>query len=85
MLFSDIDCGKGDHCLQSGGPEASGPNTFAWTTFWNVRATGGAAIPPPGSNTAKQGDCAFGPDMLFVGTRLSGEWRVGPQSAACML
>lgn len=33
----------------------------AFTTFWNIRAKGMAAMPPPGSNSAKQGDCIFGP------------------------
>ena len=75
MLFTDINVGTpGAHALQSGGPEASGPNTLGWTTFWNVHTSSGAAMPPPGSNTAKQGSCDFGPDILFVGTRLAGRF-----------
>lgn len=69
-LFTDIDVGLGDHALQSGGPEASGPSCSAFTIFWNVKAS--APMPPPGSNSVKQGECAFGPDLVFVGTRLQG-------------
>lgn len=63
--------GLGDHAHQSGGPAASGPSTSAFTVFWNVRSSG--PMPPPGSNSVKQGECAFGPDLVFVGTRLSGQ------------
>ena len=74
-LFTNINVGLGDHAFQSGGPSASGPNTVAFTTAWNVWTSTGAAMPPPGSNTAKQGECSFGPDMTVrAGGYLKG-WR----------
>ncbi|PRW57063.1 band 7 [Chlorella sorokiniana] len=73
-LFTNINVGIGDHAFQSGGPASSGPNTVAYTTAWNVFTSTGAAMPPPGSNTAKQGECSFGPDMTFVGVKLKGQF-----------
>ena len=52
------------------------PPSQAFTTFWNIRAAGGAAVPPPGSNTAKQGDCSFGPGA-WLGPRTTWSWSGG--------
>ncbi len=39
-LFTNINVGIGDHAMQSGGPASSGPNTVAFTTFWQVEERG---------------------------------------------
>lgn len=39
---------------------------------------------PPASNTAKSGNCSFGPDLTFVGVKLTGQfcssWYYSPAS-----
>lgn len=36
-LFTDIHVGDPAHSFYNGGPEASGPNAGAFTTYWNIR------------------------------------------------
>ena len=71
-LFTDIHLGNasgGAYAgggFYSGGPPASGPNTGAWTVFWNIRSNSGV-LPLPQHNKGRPGACTFGPDLTFVG------------------
>jgi activating signal cointegrator complex subunit 1 len=67
-LFSDIDLGQSSGGFYSGGPSTSGPNTGAWTTFWNIRSSGRrGGHPLPDHNAGRPGDCSYGPDLNFIG------------------
>ena len=72
MLFTDIDVGAGTYALGSGGPTNSGPNSQAYTAYWNIRADGGRAVSVPYSNTPNL-PCGFGPDLTFVSVRMKGK------------
>ncbi|EFN51336.1 hypothetical protein CHLNCDRAFT_141130 [Chlorella variabilis] len=66
ILFTDIHLGVGREGLYSGGPPISGPNTGAWTVFWNLRSNSGVH-PLPVHNKGLPGACTFGPDMSLIG------------------
>ncbi|EFN59950.1 hypothetical protein CHLNCDRAFT_133034 [Chlorella variabilis] len=67
-LYTDIDVGLGTNALWSGGPRASGANAAAGTTWWNIRSK--KAVTPNASNTAKPGDCSYGPVINIVNVNL---------------
>ncbi|PSC70261.1 band 7 [Micractinium conductrix] len=66
-LFTDIDVGSPETALYNGGPVSSGPNTGAWTAYWNIRSATGSLPPPQSSDGSPPGSCVFGPDLTFVG------------------
>lgn len=45
-LFTDIDLGAGTRMVRSGGGDALGKHSGAWTTFWNIRAARPQSWPP---------------------------------------
>jgi hypothetical protein len=53
-LYTDIDLGAGTRMYRSGGGDALGRHTAAWTTFWNIRSARPQSWPP----------AAYGPDFL---------------------
>ena len=59
-LFSNIDCGKGTRPFNSGGSSDRGAHSGAYSTYWNIRATGELLLPPKD----------FGPLLNFVGISL---------------
>ena len=56
-LFSNLDCGDGKRPFDSGGSSNRGAHSGAYSTFWNVHASGGMKYPPKD----------FGPLLNFVG------------------
>ena len=72
ILFTDIDLGASSDGFHSGGPQTSGPNSGAWTTFWNIRATNGTH-PLPNHNGGEPGACTFGPDLNFIGVSFAND------------
>lgn len=59
-LYVDIDAGAGTRVFSSGGAEAIGKHSAAWSTFWNIRSDADFKIPPPN----------WGPDLMnFVAVR----------------
>ncbi|PRW20475.1 band 7 [Chlorella sorokiniana] len=72
-LFTDINVGDPAHSFYNGGPETSGPNAGAFTTYWNIRSNTGSHAPPDHShNKGGEGDCSFGPDLNFIGVTFTG-------------
>ncbi len=61
-LFTEIDLGAGTRAWESAGPSNGGPQSAAFNTYWNVRASG--SFPLPKSN--------FGPRLNFVGLPVTG-------------
>ncbi|RYX80906.1 hypothetical protein EON83_26550 [bacterium] len=55
-LYTNIDIGKGNRMYSSGGGNALGRNSAAWTTFWNIRAARPQAWPPTN----------YAPDMITL-------------------
>ena len=60
-LFSQIDCGLGTRPFDSGGSRDRGAHAGAWSTYWNISASGLLALPPPD----------FGPLLNFIGVGAS--------------
>ena len=58
-LFSNLDCGEGKRPFESGGAGNRGAHSGAYSTFWNVHASGPLKYP------AKD----FGPLLNFVGMK----------------
>jgi Pectate lyase superfamily protein len=56
-LFSNLDCGAGTRPFNSGGSGNRGAHSGAYSTFWNVRASGMLRLPPSD----------FGPLLNFIG------------------
>lgn len=56
-LYANINVGKGSDALGSGGPSRAGPNSVAYSTWWNIRSNN--PIDPNHSNN-KPGSCLFG-------------------------
>ena len=70
ILFTDIDLGRSSGGFKSGGPATSGPNSGAWTTFFNIRSSGRrGGHPLPDNNAGDPGDCSYGPNLNFIGVR----------------
>jgi len=59
-LFSNLDCGAGMRPFNSGGSGNRGAHSGAYSTFWNIRATGPLRLPPRD----------FGPLLNFIGLEL---------------
>ncbi len=55
-LFTNLDVGKGTRIWKSGGADAYGKHTGAWSTFWNIRADNPIPWPPEG----------FAPDLINI-------------------
>lgn len=68
-LYSNINVGLGSRVFTSGGEGSNGLPAAAYTTFWNLRKSGGGTIVAP-SRTAF-GSCTYGTMLLFKG------WFVG--------
>lgn len=66
-LYTNIHVGKGTDALDSGGPKRAGPNSLAFSTWWNIRSA--AAIDPP-KGSGKAGSCAFAVSINIVGADL---------------
>jgi len=61
-LFSNLDCGEGKRPFDSGGSNNRGAHSGAYSTFWNVHASGPLKYP------AKD----FGPLLNFIGMKFGG-------------
>jgi hypothetical protein len=59
-LFSNLDCGAGTRPFNSGGSGDRGAHSGAYSTFWNIHATGPLQLPPRD----------FGPLLNFIGLEL---------------
>jgi hypothetical protein len=57
-LWTDLDLGKGTRAFDNGGAGNRLPPTGAYTTVWNVHASGAIEFPPS----------SYGPLMTFVGS-----------------
>ncbi|KAL4448197.1 hypothetical protein ABPG75_005416 [Micractinium tetrahymenae] len=67
-LYTNINVGKGSDALASGGPSRAGPNSVAYSTWWNIRSD--KPIDPNHSNN-KPGSCDFGTSINLVGVNLN--------------
>ncbi|KAL4418954.1 hypothetical protein ABPG77_001776 [Micractinium sp. CCAP 211/92] len=71
-LYTNINVGRGSDALSSGGPSRAGPNSVAYSTWWNIRSA--KAIDPNHSNN-KPGSCSFGTSINLVGVNLNSNAR----------
>lgn len=71
-LYANINVGKGSDALGSGGPSRAGPNSVAYSTWWNIRSNN--PIDPNHSNN-KPGSCLFGTSINLVGVNLNSNYR----------
>lgn len=67
-LFSNLDCGQGTRPFNSGGSGNRGAHSGAYSTYWNIHATGRLHLPPPD----------FGPLLNFIGIDLEQDSKASP-------
>ncbi len=68
-LFSNLDCGAGTRPFNSGGSGDRGAHSGAYSTFWNIHATGANGV-TKSNRPLRLPPLDFGPLLNFIGLDL---------------